>query len=568
MQERSSGWDSHLEPQRQPLQSQPPVLPQQAWRPRSRQQAQRRHPQRRGWAVSTAGAFGLILGLLLGFLAGAWRFGGEDVSPASDGPGVGADAAASGADMDANADMAADMSEQALAERRDGLAIAVVELAMNQQSLTATASELGISLDDSGDIAVDTGRLQAVLRSLGADPETPRIVLSADGVFEPVLDSPVPLPDVSQLASLLEVAVLDGASGGGGIVNVTVPTSGSVAVDPAVLQSAADLAAQANEISADGIRLRLEGTGEVFEIKEAVLRNFLVIEGQSDSTHLAIQDRISSTLSSLFAGYDCCHPAIDDIVMSGLLAAQPTIVLPAMERPHPLGSEQAETLGVADLVGEFTTYFKAGQSRVTNIARMAELTRGTIIEPGGQFSVNDHVGPLTTDRGFVPGGAILNGVFVEAVGGGVSQYATTLFNAAFFAGLDFVEYRSHSIYISRYPYGREATLARPRPDLVIRNNTPYKVLIWPTTTDTSITARLYSTAWVVGIETGQASSEVGASCTRVTTERTRTWLSDSRTATDTVTALYRPKGLKCDGTSSVPTTTAAATAGPDGSEVP
>ena len=53
----------------------------------------------------------------------------------------------------------------------------------------------------------------------------------------------------------------------------------------------------------------------------------------------------------------------------------------------------------------------------------------------------------------------------EAVGGGISQFATTLFNAAFFAGLDIPEYQSHSIYITRYPYGREATLSYPAPDL-------------------------------------------------------------------------------------------------------
>ena len=81
--------------------------------------------------------------------------------------------------------------------------------------------------------------------------------------------------------------------------------------------------------------------------------------------------------------------------------------------------------------------------------------------------------------------AIENGVLVDTVGGGISQFATTTFNAAFFGGLDLVEYQSHSIYISRYPYGREATLSFPKPDLVIGNNTPYGVLIWPTYTGTS-----------------------------------------------------------------------------------
>ena len=55
----------------------------------------------------------------------------------------------------------------------------------------------------------------------------------------------------------------------------------------------------------------------------------------------------------------------------------------------------------------------------------------------------------------------------------MSQFATTLFNAAFFAGLDIREYQAHSEYFSRYPRGREATMGFPNPDLVIENTTPY-----------------------------------------------------------------------------------------------
>ncbi len=120
-------------------------------------------------------------------------------------------------------------------------------------------------------------------------------------------------------------------------------------------------------------------------------------------------------------------------------------------------------------------------------------------------------------------------------------------------------YQSHSIYIDRYPYGREATVSFPAPDLEIINNTPYGVLLWPTTTADSITVRLYSTATVVGEQTGQTRTRVGSACTRVTTERTRTWVDDGRTETDSVIALYRPEGTACDGSSTVPTTTSTTT---------
>ena len=96
----------------------------------------------------------------------------------------------------------------------------------------------------------------------------------------------------------------------------------------------------------------------------------------------------------------------------------------------------------------------------------------------------------------MPAGVIYEGVFAEDVGGGVSQFATTMFNASFFAGLDLVAFQAHSIYIDRYPYGREATVNWPGIDLKVRNPTDYPVLIWTEYTRDSITVKLFGTAVV------------------------------------------------------------------------
>ena len=170
-----------------------------------------------------------------------------------------------------------------------------------------------------------------------------------------------------------------------------------------------------------------------------------------------------------------------------------------------------------------------------------------MIEPGETFSLNEFVGRRTTEKGFVPAGTIVNGHLVDSVGGGISQFATTIFNAAFFAGLEFDSYQSHSIYFSRYPYGREATISWPAPNLEIRNPTPYGILVWPTSTASSVTVDLYSTKWVDVEQTGQSERAVGVACTRVTTERTRTSVDDGSEMTDTVFATYRPEGIACDG---------------------
>ena len=90
---------------------------------------------------------------------------------------------------------------------------------------------------------------------------------------------------------------------------------------------------------------------------------------------------------------------------------------------------------------------------------------------------------------------IEDGHFTEDIGGGISQFATTLFNAAFYAGLEIPEYQAHTIYISRYPYGREATMSYPKPDLKIKNTSPHGVLIWTEYTRTTITVSLWSTKY-------------------------------------------------------------------------
>ncbi|MGH1504300.1 MAG: VanW family protein [Acidimicrobiales bacterium] len=232
------------------------------------------------------------------------------------------------------------------------------------------------------------------------------------------------------------------------------------------------------------------------------------------------------------------------------------------------GVAELEALGIIEEISTFTTNHNCCEGRVTNIQLMADMVRGHVIRPGERFDLNEVVGKRTPEKGFVPAGAIAQGVLEAQVGGGVSQFVTTIFNAAFFGGLDFVEYQSHSLYFSRYPRGREATISWPKPDFIIENNTPYGVLVWPTYTDTSITVTFYSTqnvdvscvmpdgSLVQGPDACDDAvrwSSQGA-CTRNTTVRSRTF-ADGTTDEDSVFAVYRPgEGLDCAGNSTVPTT--------------
>jgi vancomycin resistance protein YoaR len=157
---------------------------------------------------------------------------------------------------------------------------------------------------------------------------------------------------------------------------------------------------------------------------------------------------------------------------------------------------EARELEITEQVSTFTTSHDCCEPRVTNIHRIADILDGAVVAPGESIELNDFVGKRTREKGFVGGGAILRGEYIESVGGGISQFATTFFNAAYFGGYELVDYKPHSYYIPRYPVGREATINYPNVDLRIRNNSPHGLLIKTSYTSTSVTVTFYGTKWV------------------------------------------------------------------------
>ena len=144
--------------------------------------------------------------------------------------------------------------------------------------------------------------------------------------------------------------------------------------------------------------------------------------------------------------------------------------------PADFTTDEANALGIVEPISSFTTNFTNGASG-TNIRVVAEFVDGAVVLPGDTFSLNGYTGPRGEAQGYVPAGVINNGEFTQAVGGGISQFATTMFNAVFFAGLEDVYHKPHSYYISRYPAGREATVYYDSIDLEWRNDSPTGVYV-------------------------------------------------------------------------------------------
>jgi vancomycin resistance protein YoaR len=179
-----------------------------------------------------------------------------------------------------------------------------------------------------------------------------------------------------------------------------------------------------------------------------------------------------------------------------IVAPQERAAQVIFEKAEPkLTTEAAQALGVTDVMGQFTTNGFSGPSGV-NIRVVARKVNGAIVKPGDTFSLNDFTGPRGAAEGYVESGIIDHGRPSTAVGGGISQFATTLYNASYFAGLEDAGHTEHSYYISRYPAAREATVFDGAIDLRFRNNSATGVYIETLTTDSEVTVRLWGTKTV------------------------------------------------------------------------
>lgn len=495
-----------------------------------------------------------------------------------------------------------DQLEDKLDSIREGIEQTTVRINLPDRTHELTAAELGITLDteDIEARAMEAGHLGGALDRfsswLGSFTSTTRLntrmkyspTTAAARVarFDDLVVTP-PIEPSLTLAPEQGLVVRPGSNGvrvdqaaivsrlghqveAGGPFDVDAPTEPLLPrVADAEAQRVAD---DLNDLTADGVdvqvldqdrhlsplalRLRLDvGAGpngprpefDIDSLQNLIENTFRSLEANRKDPVFQIVDDKPVLVEPGAPPMECCSPDAAREVADAVLDGKSGPVVVAAERStDPRQLAWANGKQIVEKVAEFTTHHQCCQARVSNIHRFADIVRGAYLLPGESLSLNEYVGRRTREKGFVPAGTILQGHLVPTVGGGVSQFATTMFNAAFFAGFDFVDYQSHSIYFSRYPYGREATISWPAPDLKFTNTTRYPALIWTSYDDTSITVSIYSTKSVDVEQTGQEVSRA-RKCTRVDTYRLRTY-DDGRTVEDSVFATYRPsEGLDCNG---------------------
>ena len=184
----------------------------------------------------------------------------------------------------------------------------------------------------------------------------------------------------------------------------------------------------------------------------------------------------------------------------------PQVTVESTQLPQSCSLDDARNFGIVTQVSTYTTQFSSGaEARVHNIHTAADYLNDSIATAnGGTWSFNDIAGEATVDRGYQDAGAIVAGEYSDAIGGGICQVATTVFNAVYEAGYPVTERHNHSLRISSYPEGRDAAIAFPHLNLAWQNDTSSDVLLVMSYTDSSLTATLW------GVDPGyQVSTKYG-----------------------------------------------------------
>ena len=198
------------------------------------------------------------------------------------------------------------------------------------------------------------------------------------------------------------------------------------------------------------------------------------------------------------------QPSIDARVLDvpktaeGLLAAalrttnRSAPIVVASSQPKRTTAD-AQAMGITGLVSSYTTSYGGVPNRIHNVEVVSHLVDNTLIPPHKEFSFNGTTGERNAAKGLLEAPVIINGELENGLGGGTCQVSTTVFNAAYEAGLPITARTNHALYISHYPQGRDATVNYPDTDLKFVNDSDHWLLLRTFVSSSTLTVNLYGT---------------------------------------------------------------------------
>ncbi|NJP06415.1 MAG: vanomycin resistance protein VanB [Chloroflexaceae bacterium] len=176
--------------------------------------------------------------------------------------------------------------------------------------------------------------------------------------------------------------------------------------------------------------------------------------------------RITETVQIVQQGQDGVRLNTDasfQRVMQAFREFQRHVELPIDVQPTYASTHGIGNIRITGLVAKGQSSFAGSEPyRIQNIQAGARRMHGILIPPGAEFSFNEHVGAVDQSNGFTQGYAIIDGRTQLEWGGGLCQVSTTVFRAAFWAGLGITERNEHAFRIFWYetlePIGMDAAI--------------------------------------------------------------------------------------------------------------
>jgi vancomycin resistance protein YoaR len=286
---------------------------------------------------------------------------------------------------------------------------------------------------------------------------------------------------------------------------------------PALTAAEAEKALVSAEIAV-GEPITLLGDGEQYVIEAANLKSWLLISSTAPKTLVAREDFMPRTSdynyldpSKVFLYVDNLAKSIDKEAQNAQLSVSEGKVVVSIKEQigskvdrkdainhiqqavvgerivklkvsmiePAIRSDNLTELGLTELISTGWSDFSGSPAnRIHNVRVGASKFNGVLIEPDENFSFNKALGPVEASTGYLPELVILFDKTVPEFGGGLCQVSSTAFRAALNAGLPILERHAHAYPVSYYtPYGVDATIYLPTPDLRWQNDTGKYVLI-------------------------------------------------------------------------------------------
>jgi vancomycin resistance protein YoaR len=193
------------------------------------------------------------------------------------------------------------------------------------------------------------------------------------------------------------------------------------------------------------------------------------------------------------------------ITQATLESSGRTIKVAVKTKEPDLTTEEAKAMGISDKLSSYTTKYNCPAARQTNVKLATKYSTDVMLAPGQEYNFDKQIGPRTSARGWkLAPGIVGPNQLDDVLGGGICQVSTTMFNAVGEAGLKITERHNHSLFISHYPLGRDATVTGGGKNLRFVNDTDHYIWIRGASTGVSTTITIYGTddgrkvTWTIG----------------------------------------------------------------------